>query len=76
MADFRRFFNLARLVQSYWHRRIGRQTTKGKIEMSNVSYFMRHALAAVAAVLITGTLMVNGLAQSAPEVSSVAGILA
>ena len=44
--------------------------------MSNVSYFARHAIAVFAAVLLTGTLMVNGLAQSPKEVRSVAGILA
>ncbi len=44
--------------------------------MSNVSYFARHAFAVFAAVLMTGALMVNGLAQSTAEVHSVAGILA
>ena len=44
--------------------------------MSNFSYYLRHAMAAVAAVFVSGLLMVNGLAVSAHEVSSVAGILA
>lgn len=44
--------------------------------MSNVSNLMKHALAAVAALFITSTLLVNGLAQTQPEVHSVAGILA
>ncbi|MEO6389015.1 MAG: hypothetical protein ABIT16_03705 [Croceibacterium sp.] len=44
--------------------------------MTNVSYFMRHALAVVGALFISGTLLVNGLAVSAAQVHSVAGILA
>jgi hypothetical protein len=44
--------------------------------MANVSNFTKHALAALAALFITGTLMVNGLAQTQPEVHSIAGILA
>lgn len=44
--------------------------------MLNVSGFMKHALAALAAVFITGTLMVNGLAHTPAQVHSVAGILA
>ena len=42
----------------------------------NVSYYARHLMAAVAAVFVSGLLMVNSLAVSATEVSSVAGILA
>ncbi len=44
--------------------------------MSGFSHFVRHALAAVSAVFITGLLMVNSLAVSAQEVHSVTGILA
>ena len=44
--------------------------------MSGFSHYLRHAVAAVGAVLISGALMVNTLAVSAHEVSSVAGILA
>ena len=44
--------------------------------MTNVSLFARHALAAVAAVTISGLLWVNSLAVTATEVHSVAGILA
>ena len=40
------------------------------------SNFARHAMAAVAALAITGFLAVNSLAVSASEVHSVAGILA
>ena len=38
--------------------------------------FFRNAMAAVAAVFVSGLLMVNSLAVSAHEVHSVAGILA
>lgn len=44
--------------------------------MSGFSSFVRHALAAVGAVFISGLLLVNSLAVSAHEVHSVAGILA
>ena len=44
--------------------------------MSNFTYYLRHAMAGVAAVFVSGLLMVNSLAVSATEVSSVAGILA
>jgi hypothetical protein len=44
--------------------------------MSNFSHYLRHVMAGVAAVFVSGLLMVNGLAVSAHEVSSVAGILA
>jgi len=44
--------------------------------MTNVSHLMKHALAALAAVFITGTLMVHGLAQSPTEVRAATGILA
>ena len=44
--------------------------------MSNFSNYARHILTGFAAVFISGLLMVNGLAVSAHEVSSVAGILA
>jgi hypothetical protein len=48
--------------------------TRGmKMSFSN---YARHAMAAVAAVLLTGFLAVNSLAVSAHEVHSVAGILA
>jgi hypothetical protein len=77
MADFRRFRELARLLHQVWHRRMGRRVSaKGECKVSNVSNLMKHALAALAAMFITGTLMINGLAQSQPEVHSVAGILA
>jgi len=42
----------------------------------NVSHYARHFMAAIGAVFISGLLMVNSLAVSAHEVSSVAGILA
>jgi len=42
----------------------------------NVSHYARHIMAAVAAVFVSGLLMVNSLAVSAHEVHSVAGILA
>jgi len=45
----------------------------GDFEMS---YYAKHFMAAVAAVFITGLLMVNSLAVSATEVHSVVGILA
>jgi hypothetical protein len=48
----------------------------GEFEMLNVSHFMKHALAALAAVFITGTLMVHSLAQTPEQIHSVAGILA
>ena len=41
-----------------------------------MTYYAKHFMAAVAAVFISGLLMVNSLAVSANEVSSVAGILA
>jgi len=44
--------------------------------MLNVSNVMKHGLAALAALFITGTLMVNGLAYTPEQVNSVAGILA
>ena len=44
--------------------------------MSNFSFYMKHLLAGVAAVFVSGLLMVNSLAVSAHEVSSIAGILA
>jgi hypothetical protein len=44
--------------------------------MSGFSHYVRHALAAVGALMISGLLMVNSLSVSANEVSSVAGILA
>lgn len=50
--------------------------TIGEFEMSGFSYYMRHALAALGAVVISGVLMVNSLAVSAEEVHSVMGILA
>jgi hypothetical protein len=45
-------------------------------EMSGFSHYARHAMAAVAALFISGALMVNSLAVSAEQVHSVAGILA
>ena len=42
----------------------------------NVSYFAKHLMAAVAAVFVTGFLMVNSLAVSAQETHSIVGILA
>jgi hypothetical protein len=44
--------------------------------MTSFSNYARHAMAAVAALFISGFLMVNSLAVSAQEVHSVAGILA
>lgn len=44
--------------------------------MSKFSVYMRHAMAATAAVFISGLLFVNSLAVSAHEVHSVVGILA
>ena len=44
--------------------------------MTYISTFARHALAAGAAIFISGILMVNSLAVSAQEIHSVAGILA
>jgi len=44
--------------------------------MSGFSFYMRHALAALGAVLISGALLANTLATSAQEIHSVAGILA
>jgi hypothetical protein len=41
-----------------------------------MTYYAKHFMAAVAAVFISGLLMVNSLAVSANEVTSVAGILA
>ena len=50
--------------------------TKGEFTMSGFSHYLRHALAALGALTISGLLMVNGLTTSAHEVQSVAGILA
>lgn len=44
--------------------------------MTNLGFYMRHLMAGVSAVLISGLLFVNSLAVSAHEVSSIAGILA
>ena len=44
--------------------------------MSGISNYMRHALAAVAAIAISTTLVANTLAVNTNEVHSVAGILA
>ncbi|HWK40555.1 MAG TPA: hypothetical protein VNR60_01365 [Croceibacterium sp.] len=44
--------------------------------MLNVSNVMKHGLAALAALFITGTLLANGLAHTPAQVHSVAGILA
>jgi len=44
--------------------------------MSNFSYYAKHVMAGLAAVFVSGVLMVNSLAVSAHEVQSVAGILA
>ncbi|HYD26018.1 MAG TPA: hypothetical protein VEB68_14625 [Croceibacterium sp.] len=41
-----------------------------------MTYYAKHFMAAVAAVFVSGLLMVNSLAVSAHEVNSVAGILA
>ena len=41
-----------------------------------MSHYMRHAIAAFGALMISGLLLVNSLAVSAHEVHSVAGILA
>lgn len=43
--------------------------------MHNLGYYMKHALAGAAAVLISGLLFVNSLAVSAHEVNSIVGIL-
>ena len=44
--------------------------------MSNFSYYAKHVMAGLAAMFVSGLLMVNSLAVSAHEVSSIAGILA
>ena len=44
--------------------------------MSGFSNLMRHALAAMAAIVISTTLLANTLAVNSAEVHSVAGILA
>ena len=44
--------------------------------MSGFSHYVKHAMAAAAAVFVSGLLFVNSLAVSAQEVQSVAGILA
>lgn len=44
--------------------------------MSKFGVYMRHVMAAAAAVFISGLLFVNSLAVSAHEVHSVVGILA
>ena len=44
--------------------------------MQNFSFYAKHAMAGLAAVFISGLLLVNSLAVSAHEVHSVAGILA
>jgi hypothetical protein len=76
MAEFHRFSKLARLLQQGWHRRMGRRDRIGEFKMERFSHYLRHAMAGIAAVFISGLLMVNGLAVSAHEVHSVAGILA
>ena len=77
MAEIRQFCNLARPLQIGLHRRKGPpRRQKGEYEMSNFSVYLRHAMAAAAAVFISGLLFVNSLAVSAHEVNSVVGILA
>jgi hypothetical protein len=44
--------------------------------MASFSNFARHAMAALSAVFISGLLLAHGLATSAQEIHSVAGILA
>ncbi len=44
--------------------------------MSGFSNVAKHVMAGLAAVFVSGLLMVNSLAVSAHEVNSVAGILA
>ena len=44
--------------------------------MSQFSELAKHVMAGLAAVFVSGLLMVNSLAVSAHEVNSVAGILA
>ena len=44
--------------------------------MTGFSNYVRHLMAALGALVISGTLLVNTLAVSAQEVTSVAGILA
>lgn len=75
-AEFRRFLILAHPLQYAPHRRIGAENTKGDYDMHNLGYYMKHALAGAAAVLISGLLFVNSLAVSAHEVNSIVGILA
>lgn len=75
-AEFRRFSKLAHPLQYAPHRRIGAENTKGDYDMHNLGYYMKHALAGAAAVLISGLLFVNSLAVSAHEVNSIVGILA
>jgi hypothetical protein len=45
-------------------------------KMSGFSHYMKHAMAAAAAIFVSGLLFINSLAVSASEVHSVAGILA
>jgi hypothetical protein len=44
--------------------------------MSNFSFYAKHVMAGLAAVFVSGLLMVNSLAVSAHEVNSIAGVLA
>ena len=44
--------------------------------MSRFSELAKHVMAGVAAIVVSGLLMVNSLAVSAHEVNSIAGILA
>jgi hypothetical protein len=44
--------------------------------MGQFSFYAKHVMAGLAAVFVSGLLMVNSLAVSAHEVNSVAGILA
>lgn len=44
--------------------------------MNAFSHYARHAMAAVAALMISGMLLGNGLATSPQEISSVVGVLA
>jgi hypothetical protein len=77
MAEFRRSSNFGTAsaiggASAEWPPDLQR----GEFEMSNFSFYAKHLMAGVAAVFVSGLLMVNSLAVSATEVHSVAGILA
>ena len=76
MAEFRQFLETGTPPATSSVSADGPPGLKGEFDMHNFSHYLRHAMAGVAAVFISGLLMVNSLAVSAHEVHSVAGILA